>query len=376
MKNNEENLGNSRGGSSAFTLVELLVVIAIIGVLIALLLPAVQAAREAARRSQCLNNLKQLGLAVQNYHDVYDALPAGASSYISKSGGDAARWSPFVVLLPFYEQQALYDKIRAANCSPVTSDGLAADNPMTEQVKMLLCPSNAEYGKKPDQTGRTNYRFCKGDRAVNATSNSPSDTGGGRGCFGYNEWMTFSDVTDGTSNTLFISERCFYPNEDGRGVRYGVVCEDGAPSFIASGNVKAGGAKWCKDQVDPSDPRQYKNPLDSGNIWAVAGRAYSDGFPFQSGFCAVLPPNSPSCSAFSGIASSGTNTGGTAFISASSQHSGGVNVCLGDGSIRFVSDTVDAGNISAAGVANPKVNSPYGVWGAAGSRNGAESKSL
>lgn len=112
---------------SAFTLVELLVVIAIIGVLVALLLPAVQAAREAARRSQCVNNLKQLGLATHNYHDVYQAMPprrGGTTGTFLDINGDnrgninGGRLSAFVVLLPFYEQQAMYDQIKAGGGSP------------------------------------------------------------------------------------------------------------------------------------------------------------------------------------------------------------------------------------------------------------------
>jgi len=115
---------NRRFKNQAFTLVELLVVIAIIGILIALLLPAVQAAREAARRSQCTNNLKQFGLANHNYHDTYKALPArrgGTSSYpnpgSSRSHANFDRLSPFIPLLPFYEQGAMYDQIKAGSGS-------------------------------------------------------------------------------------------------------------------------------------------------------------------------------------------------------------------------------------------------------------------
>ena len=368
----------------AFTLVELLVVIAIIGMLIALLLPAVQAAREAARRSRCLNQLKQLGLAVHNHHSAHSKLPAGCSSI--PGHGPTGRASTFVVLLPFYEQQQLWDQIvsgpSGANMSAsnqytnmATDSPLSPDNARAVQVQMLLCPSNSDNRKEANEAGRTNYRFCKGDRPVHATSN---ETGGGRGCFGHLEWLTFEDVIDGTSNTMFISERVFYPYEEGRGVRYGVVCEDGGASFVADRHVKAGGAKWCQNQVTSVD-KVYKDPLDSSIavIWAVSGRSYTDGYPFQTGFNAILPPNGASCSAFDGKkGGDGLSTSASCFITPSSQHSGGVNVCFGDGSVRFISETVDAGDIDAVSVENARVNSPYGVWGALGSRNGGESKSL
>ncbi|MDR0871478.1 MAG: DUF1559 domain-containing protein, partial [Planctomycetaceae bacterium] len=149
--------------SSAFTLVELLVVIAIIGVLIALLLPAVQAAREAARRMQCQNKLKQLILAVHNYHDSAKSLPAGlAGPYGTVNAVSAGRWSGFIALLPSIEQSALYDRIMSVDCrmdawggsslSDMSSYG-GKDNPRTAQPDTFICPSNPTVSKSETTSG-------------------------------------------------------------------------------------------------------------------------------------------------------------------------------------------------------------------------------
>ncbi len=165
-----------RRTASGFTLVELLVVIAIIGILIALLLPAVQAAREAARRSQCTNNLKQLGLALQNYHDVIKVFPPrkGGSNGCSANAwcSNRGRKSGFIPILPYIEQNPLYERIRAGDPTGATSGGnvVPPDGPAGWQAwsvwndapDALLCPSDNGY---PDKRGRYNsYAFCIGDQ--------------------------------------------------------------------------------------------------------------------------------------------------------------------------------------------------------------------
>jgi prepilin-type N-terminal cleavage/methylation domain-containing protein/prepilin-type processing-associated H-X9-DG protein len=195
-----------------FTLVELLVVIAIIGILIALLLPAVQAAREAARRSQCTNNMKQIGLALHNYHDTYKSFPTG---FIYRGGSGVANYGWNVAIFPYMEQQAFYDVLDAGNvplyvryASTVPTDIEMMEHP----IATLRCPSDTgkdtcnsiSFGGSSDpRVALSNYvASCGyGDR--------PTTTTECRGMFYGNSWNGFSDCTDGTSNTIAVGERCY-----------------------------------------------------------------------------------------------------------------------------------------------------------------------
>ena len=202
----------------AFTLVELLVVIAIIGVLVALLLPAVQAAREAARRTQCNNNLKQLTIALHNYHDtyLYFVFRRGGTGGGTALQSNQNRLSGFIPLLPFMEQKPMYDQIAAGDPTttpdPTPPMGQTAWNqwPTTgrhigwnDSPDMLLCPSDNGYSTK---VGRLNsYAFSNGDQVQGATSGI---SGHMRGPFGLSANVyNMSHITDGTSNTAAFSER-------------------------------------------------------------------------------------------------------------------------------------------------------------------------
>lgn len=175
---------------TGFTLVELLVVIAIIGVLIALLLPAVQQAREAARRMTCSNNLKQLGLAVHNYHDTFGSLPSG---WIESNGGMLHSWGTLV--LPFIEQDNLYENMKPdfglqESANDLTKAGATLD--------AFRCPSSILPERSADGFGTSNYNANFG-----GTYEANVDRGG---LFKPNSSYRFRDITDGTTNTILIGE--------------------------------------------------------------------------------------------------------------------------------------------------------------------------
>jgi prepilin-type N-terminal cleavage/methylation domain-containing protein len=195
----------------AFTLVELLVVIAIIGILIALLLPAVQAAREAARRMQCTNHLKQIALACHNYHDAArDSLPT-ACTFIQIRSTQNSGWSYAFQILPYIEQNALYEaglptsKIRCAwECTSPSGGYQEALAIASQKINYFLCPSDG--GSKSIQTGEpqaTNYYDCAADYGYSWIYSSNEQS---RGALCYRGYTGLASVTDGTSNTLLFSE--------------------------------------------------------------------------------------------------------------------------------------------------------------------------
>jgi len=379
------NLGNRGGGANAFTLVELLVVIAIIGVLIALLLPAVQAAREAARRMSCTNKLKQLSLAVHNYHDINDALPAGRGGPYGITPSWRSSWGFFVAVLPFIEQGALYDKFLTTNLDTGATGGTWQDgsgttfssgHPITENVTTLYCPSDGNAGKQDkDRCASTNYRWCLGDNPTpNNNVDVPTTTQleyarrGHRGPFGWYSYYPLSAVTDGTSNTFAFSEGCLprgnpYPMSlvNTKSVKE-VVAINTAGIFTGTAPGYLSNRSVCMNTMSNGENI-------AATIWVCAGRSYVRGFYYYNSFVTVLPPNSPSCY---------NQTSLNVLITPSSAHSGGVNVGLMDGAVRFVSDSVDAGTGNSFGTTDGTApgQSPYGVWGAYGSIFGGESKSL
>ena len=200
-----------RRTSRGFTLIELLVVIAIIAILIALLLPAVQQAREAARRTQCKNNLKQIGLAVHNYADVYNALPNANCGISDTSGG-----SLFVSILPFIDQANAYSLFDFNQSNSSTHNV----NVTSQQLPFYLCPSSPMRRAVPScssDSGRApgHYAVCGGTEDYNIywTTGSPDPMPVQNGAIVYTEStvgkVRFRDITDGTSTTLMVGETAY-----------------------------------------------------------------------------------------------------------------------------------------------------------------------
>lgn len=319
-----------------FTLVELLVVIAIIGILIALLLPAVQAAREAARRSQCTNNLKQLALAAHNYHDVHKTFPR----YCYQSTTGLSQWEGFsahTMLLPYMEQQAVYDTVKGLQ---ETATGTAAADGWRDgwyttirrtKIAGFLCPSDSSNAGA--DTGNCNYPVCVG-------TNTGWDGGGGvptltkslaNGVFprGSGTWgeVRMAEIRDGTSNTIMVGEH-----------RLG----DHDSSVYRPGDVVRGQAfVWTTTAPTPAQLDSYGVQCEAGtgNHHSHGGREWICSQQAQTAFNTIAPPNwqYPTCQDCSGCGWMDSD----GVFPARSYHPGGANHGLADGSIRFISETID-----------------------------------
>jgi prepilin-type N-terminal cleavage/methylation domain-containing protein/prepilin-type processing-associated H-X9-DG protein len=338
----------------AFTLVELLVVIAIIGILVALLLPAVQAAREAARRMSCTNNLKQLGVALHNYHDTFKTFvprKQGTTGTVSNQG----RLSGFVGLLSFMEQQPLYDAIQAgdvANGIPPGGPSAWSGWSVWDNAPVTLhCPSDSSA---LDPKVSTNYLFSVGD-----TIASNRDATQVRGLFANRQGCSIADIVDGTSNTIAMSEHL--RRNFAIGAQSTVRVTEGTATGF--GGLATNPAQ-C---LAAGDGRHFLNPAV---VKGRQGSRWTDGQVEKVGFTTVLPPNAPSCIDGTNPNGDGVNT----IMPPSSHHPGGVNSLLADGSVRFVTETIDTGDLGAPSVTQGQ--SPYGTWGALGSKDGTETISL
>ncbi|MDO5554594.1 MAG: DUF1559 domain-containing protein [Planctomycetia bacterium] len=379
----------------AFTLVELLVVIAIIGVLIALLLPAVQAAREAARRMSCTNNLKQILLAVHNYHDVHANLPASISE-----SGNFKSFSALGAILPYMEQSVAWDIIQANPVDPWTPPwrclGVPGYRCPSDSAEFVISDSSA--ADNGQRIACTNYMVSYGDTIMyqgwpsgffyhlplsQAWSSDLIPTGWSRtgiaaymnisryrGFLGQYVYRSFGSILDGLSNTVAFSESAVVTGEQNT-----PAGSNGTIDTIRGGTgvlpnyedpiTDGVGPQSCLDlRGKNGDPKLFSGEI--ARTWR--GDGITDGKFTITGFCTVLPPNSPSCIELA------TDDSSTGIMSATSYHSGGANTAMGDGSVRFISDTIDCGNLKKAAVISGA--SPYGIWGSLGSSLGGETISL
>ena len=334
---------------AGFTLIELLVVIAIIAVLIALLLPAVQSAREASRRAQCMNNLKQIGLATHNYLSTFQVLPFGkGGSYAASLPGTPvyARWSANSQLLMFLEQGNLFNSINFS--LPPETPGMAGavpfmpayQNPSRDnatasrtQVAAFICPSDGP--PLPEWAGATNYLGNQQSWACDISENNASTIAPGeapRGIFYFGSAVRLADIIDGTSQTAFFSEKT-----RGQGVP-----NPKTDQLIFTSQVSQ----------DATYQACQSLPITALPLTSRQGMSWVMGEMCCTTYNHVAPPNSKSCASpnFPG------NMANMAMqIPPSSRHPGGVNMLFGDGSVKFLKESVS-----------------LNTWRALGTRNGGE----
>ena len=378
--------GREIGSLLAFTLVELLVVIAIIGVLIALLLPAVQAAREAARRAQCNNNLKQFGLALHNYHDVNLTFPASVSQlpvdalYTGASSGNRYRFSGMISLLPFLEEMQRYGDVRETKVAVLQTYAMIND----PNAKHLLavpalfhCPSDGEARKLSPQSetfrqfARISYVSCRGDVCYTdkadygpdpvATTVAAGFDVAKRSMFNKRLWKSFSDCTDGTSNTIAMSETVTVQS-------YGSNLVLGGLRLM--GAVDNGGSSTAlTNRIDCLNGKSGSQLTGTIEEMAMRGGNWLLGHAVFSGFQTIHPPNSPAC-----IRNANVRDGDYGIYPPSSYHANTVSTVFFDGSCRSITEEINFGSSTA--ICTLEGPSPFGVWGAMGTPNGGENVTM
>ncbi len=320
---------------SAFTLVELLVVIAIIGVMVGLLLPAVQSAREAARRMSCQNNLKQIGLSLQNYHDTYNTFPPAAIWGVGKAPFTLPYHHTWIVMtLPFIEQQGLYDAINKN--LPIWGQTLPNGQTVVSQViPALRCPSDAGSRGVDDTHGiaHTSYAGSEGYHWHPSAQVGPTTwpeaagdqiqkTSEMSGLFTVTKTHRMRDITDGTSNTIVVSETDAAGHGGGpiRTVNSGVR-RVGTGRVFRAAMVATAHAGWGANEGNPSPP----------NTVNVDGTAKTSGTWFKASPHSYPPTY---------LAAWGPNA---EWHGPSSYHPGGIQSVYADGSVAFIGETVNFG---------------------------------
>jgi len=347
---------------TAFTLVELLVVIAIIGVLVALLLPAIQAAREAARRSKCISNLKQFGIALQNYHDALKTFPP--AGFVNPRRAADVFASPHAMLMPYFEETALHgpynQKLPWFKQRPEVAETVvpifncpsnSGENPMQDKVLLLvidvLVPDNVF---KADQSfGTTNYAFCKG--VTDAWSfppyqaNKKAPFNSERGMFDFNWAVPMRKITDGTSKTIAMGEGAFgdnwqvsgatRPGQDRYAAATGLAAQrqpymawiNAEPSFLIGPELGVYLYSVVGCTLEPLN----KNPVTSA--WVNAEALNTDASKSLPGATGTRTPTS--------CENPDDNCGAHVAPNFRSDHPGGGHFLFADGSAHFINEDID-----------------------------------
>jgi len=306
-----------------FTLIELLVVIAIISLLAALLIPAVQSVREAARRTQCKSNLKQIGLAIHNYVSAHRVFPFGVGADGDKDVATLTsplnrRYSTHSQLLPFLDYGNVYHLI-TFNVPPFYPDTTndpsivtgTGPNEAAAQVRIpvFICPSDAEWLRQP--WGPNNYRACSGNTWEGRVSN---------GVFGQSTAKSFASISDGTSTTAAFSER--------------ITGDDNKVAIDIERDLFGLPAPWTESSFQEWCSQLSRSEASTLQIQDVSGgMTWLEGNMNWTRYNHLLTPGKPSCKndlTWNGVA-----------MTANSQHSGGVNLLLCDGAVRFVNENID-----------------------------------
>ncbi|MDX1967985.1 MAG: DUF1559 domain-containing protein [Planctomycetaceae bacterium] len=328
-----------RSRLSAFTLIELLVVIAIIAVLIALLLPAVQQAREAARRTQCRNHLKQLGLAIHNYHDVFGIYPQGvrgamrdAATPTAFNGGWGSEWrghSVHMGLLPYVDQAPLFAKLDQD--AIWDADVAPSANRTNSRVKLSFfqCPSDVNT---PVNEGTNNYVFSTGPN-LGWTGTAIESVG----MFSRRFSKRIGDITDGTSNTICASE---------------IIKGDNADTVYTFGtdfvrNIPTTGLTAVKPTVAQLQAYATSCAAGTADHRSNAGLNWISPMMYDTLFNTVLPPNTPNPTCHSCATCGDGDANGV--WPARSKHAGGAHTLMADGSVRFINNNVDTVTYQNAG---------------------------
>ncbi|MBX6312310.1 MAG: DUF1559 domain-containing protein [Isosphaeraceae bacterium] len=334
---------NRRRVRSAFTLIELLVVIAIIGVLIALLLPAVQSAREAARRAQCTNNLKQIGLALHNYHSAIGSFPLGVSRGLMNPGQYAGwgNWSAHAMMLPYLEQEPIYNAINFYFSATPGNAHLSHWINLTAfrmRINVFLCPSDGQAG----QVDTNSYHGSFGN-STHPAGNNPTGLFES-GAAGHQRSIRLADVVDGTANAVAFSEALTGANPPKtirmhRNGLTGIPWVKGANQLDAWRNPQAvmAGLQACNAAY-----QAYRaGGQSSGTISGRRGWRWGIGASGMTLFNTIVPPNSTqyqwsSCR----FGCKGCNVDSSHYANATSNHPGGCNVLFADGSVHFIKSSI------------------------------------